>query len=53
MNLGIIISSGDCGGLKIIVLKGQQIWKYIDIKLFLKSNGYIGLYNFAAILSGS
>ncbi|MCP4481850.1 MAG: 6-phosphofructokinase [bacterium] len=45
MNLGIITSGGDCGGLNAVVKGAAQMANSLGIKLFVIPNGYAGLYN--------
>ena len=45
MNLGIITSGGDCGGLNAVVKGAAQMANANGIKLFVIPNGYAGLYN--------
>ncbi len=45
MNLGIITSGGDCGGLNAVVKGAAQMALSNDVKLFVIPNGYAGLYN--------
>lgn len=45
MNLGIITSGGDCGGLNAVVKGAAQMAYNNGIKLFVIPNGYAGLYN--------
>jgi 6-phosphofructokinase 1 len=45
MNLGIITSGGDCGGLNAVVKGAAQMAYNNGVKLFVIPNGYAGLYN--------
>ena len=45
MNLGIITSGGDCGGLNAVVKGASRMASSLGIKLFVIPNGYAGLYN--------
>jgi 6-phosphofructokinase len=45
MNLGIITSGGDCGGLNAVVKGAAQMANSLGVKLFVIPNGYAGLYN--------
>jgi 6-phosphofructokinase len=45
MNIGIITSGGDCGGLNAVVKGAAQMANNLGMKLFVIPNGYAGLYN--------
>ncbi|MFH1715657.1 MAG: 6-phosphofructokinase [Elusimicrobiota bacterium] len=45
MNIGIITSGGDCGGLNAVVKGAAQMANSNNINLFVIPNGYAGLYN--------
>ncbi|MFC1566901.1 6-phosphofructokinase [bacterium] len=45
MNIGIITSGGDCGGLNAVVKGAAQMANSNNSKLFVIPNGYAGLYN--------
>ncbi|MDR0676198.1 MAG: 6-phosphofructokinase [Elusimicrobiota bacterium] len=45
MNLGIITSGGDCGGLNAVVKGAAKAANNLGIKIFVIPNGYAGLYN--------
>jgi 6-phosphofructokinase 1 len=45
MNIGIITSGGDCGGLNAIVKGAAQMAFNNNMKAYVIPNGYAGLYN--------
>ncbi|MFC1484880.1 6-phosphofructokinase [bacterium] len=45
MNIGIITSGGDCGGLNAVVKGAAQMAYNNGMKVFVIPNGYAGLYN--------
>ena len=45
MNIGIITSGGDCGGLNAVIKGAAQMANSNGMHLFIIPNGYAGLYN--------